>query len=223
MRSCPATILAALVAAGCTGQIRLPKPTPAPDLARLKERCPSFTVLSPEWIETGPSGFAGRPLVTVGVDHRYLRDLGPWIELLRGRDEDLALLVVVEGAHPGMHAALAGALPEGTDAYFDPPDRWEKAYAESFRLRRRADDARLDEPGKADALERKADRLRAAADAQEPGFRRALGLVGEGPHVAVIGPDGTLLALVDGPLDDSRKRKVTDAVDAALAAASKAP
>jgi hypothetical protein len=218
IRPTVAAMLAALVAAGC-GPIRFPKPTPAPELARLKERCPAFTVFSPEWIEAGPSDFAGRPFVVVGVDRRYLRDLEPWLGLLSGRGEGLARLVVIEDARPEMSAALAAALPGGIDVRFDPPSKWDEIYAESFRLRRRADDARLDEPRKADKLERRADRMKAAADAREPGFRRALGLVGEGPHVAVVGADGTLLALVDGPLNDARARTVTQALDAALASA----
>ncbi|MHC5058293.1 MAG: hypothetical protein ACYTKD_26860 [Planctomycetota bacterium] len=219
MRPTVAAIFAALVAGGC-GPIRFPKPTPAPELARIRERCPRFTVLSPEWIEAGPSHLAGRPLVVVGVHHQYLRDLKPWIDLLCGRGEGLAKLVIIEDAHPGMYVALAASLPGELDVHFDPPSKWDEVYAESFRLRRRADDARLDEPRKADKFERKAERLKDAADAREPGFRRALGLVGEGPHVAVIGPDGTLLALVDGPLNKARERKVTEALDAALAAAA---
>jgi len=210
-------LVATLLAAGC-GQLKLPKPTPAPELARLRERCPRFTVLSPEWIEAGPSDFAGRALVVVGVHYRYLRDLAPWVDFLRPRIDGAARLLVVEGADPRMSPALAGSLPGGIDVHFDPSNKWDRLYAESFRLRRRADDARLDSPERADRLEAKANRLRTAADAQEPGFRRALGLVGEGPHVAVIGPKGTLLALVDGPLDDKRGRTVTEAVDAARAA-----
>jgi len=212
-----ATLLAMLIVAGC-GQLKLPKPTPAPELARLRERCPRFTVLSPEWIEAGPSDFAGRPLVVVGVHYRYLRDLAPWVDFLRPRIDGAARLFVVEGADPRMSPALAGALPSGIDVHFDPSNKWDRLYAESFRLRRRADDARLDSPEKADSFEAKADRAKAAADAREPGFRRALGLVGEGPHVAVIGPKGTLLALVDGPLNDRRGRRVAEALDAARAA-----
>jgi len=210
-------LVATLLAAGC-GQLKLPKPTPAPELARLKERCPRFTVLSPEWIEAGPSDYADKPLVVVGVDHRYLRGLAPWVDFLRPRIDGAARLFVVEGADPRMFPALAGSLPSGIDVHFDPSNKWDRLYAESFRLRRRADDARLDSPGKADRLEAKADRAKAAADAREPGFRRALGLVGEGPHVAVVGADGTLLALVDGPLSDSRGRRVAEALDAARAA-----
>lgn len=223
MRSQVTAMLAAFVttfvATGC-GQIRFPKPTPAPELARLKERCPRFTVLSPEWIEAGPSAFAGKPLVVVGVHHEYHRDLGPWMDLLRSRGEGFATLVIVEGAGPGSYTRVAGASGGELDIHFDPPSKWDRVYAESFRLRRRADDARLDSPGKADKLERKADAMRAAADARDPGFRRALGLVGEGPHVAVIGPDGTLLALVDGPLSEGRGRKVIAALDAARSAPS---
>jgi len=211
------SLLAMLLAAGC-GQLKLPKPTPAPKLARLKERCPRFTVLSREWIEAGPSDFAGKPLVVVGVNHRYLRDLGPWVDLLRPRIDGAAWLFVVEEADPRMFPSLAGSLPSGIDVHFDPSNKWDRLYAESFRLRRRADDARLDSPEKADRIEAKADRLKAAADAKEPGLRRALGLVGEGPHVAVIGPRGTLLALVDGPLSDKRGLDVTEALDAARAA-----
>lgn len=221
MRSFPAMLLAALVAAGC-GPLKLPKPTPAPELARLKERCPAFTVLSPERIEAGPSDFSGRPLVVVGVHHEYLRDLDPWLDFLRARGKGFATLVVIEDANPGAYEALAGALPGGLDVHFDPQSKWDKVYAESFRLRRWADDARLDEPRKADELERKADRMQTLADAHYPGFRRALGLVGEGPHVAVIGPDGTLHALVDGPLNDVREKKVAAALDLVLGSATEA-
>ncbi len=227
MRSRPASslaslaFLAAFVGAGC-GQIRLPKLTPAPDLARLKERCPAFTVLSPEWIESGPSDFAGRAVAVVAADYRYRGDLGPWVDFLRGRGGDCAIIIVIEGAGPAMHAELAPSLPSGMDVHFDPPSKWDRVYAESFRMRRRADDARLDSPRKADDLERKARLFQAAAEAREPGFRRALGLVGEGPHVAVIGPDGTLLALVDGPRDNGRGEKVSAAIEAAIAAAKSA-
>ena len=222
MRSSPAillaTLFAMLVAAGC-GPLKLPKPTPAPEFARLKERCPRFTIVTPEWIEAGPSDFSGKPLVVIGVHHEYLRDLRPWIRLLRARGKGFAMLVVIEDAKPGTYESIAGALPGELDVHFDPPSKWDHVYAESFRLRRRADDARLDAPRKADKLERKADRMKAAADAHYPGFRRALGLVGEGPHVAVIGPDGTLHALVDGPRIDAREKKVIAALDVVLGSA----
>lgn len=219
MHSRPAfLLLATFLAAGC-GPLKLPKSTPAPDLARLKERCPSFIVFSPEGMETGPSDFAGKPLVVVGVHHQYLRDLEAWMELFGDRGEKFAVITVIEDATPGTYASVSVVLPGRYDLHFDPPSKWDRMYAESFRLRRRADDARLDSPRKADKLERKADHMKATADAHPPGFRRALGLVGEGPHVAVIGADGTLLALVDGPRIDRRERKVTMAIDAALIAA----
>lgn len=219
MLSRPAPLLlAAFFVAGC-GPLKLPRSTPAPDLARLKERCPSFIVLSPEKIEVGPSDFAGKPLVVLGVHHQYLRDLGPWMELFGDRGEKFAVIVVIEDATTGTYARVSAVLPSGTDIHFDPPSKWDRIYAESFRLRRRAADARLDSAKKADKLESKAERMKAIADAHAPGFRRALGLVGEGPHVAVIGADGTLLALVDGPRINRRERKVTTAIDVALMAA----
>jgi len=173
-----------LWAGGCGG-FRPPKPVTPPELARIRERVPQFSVLAPDGSAISPGSFAGRTLVALGAEEGFVADILPWLEALSARygrsGERYAVLAIVEG-RPA---------------------------------------AALVRTGSADPVAAALDRLvrggsSLAADPRRD-FARGLGFVGEGPHVAAVAPDGTLLALVDGTAERGRVEALYSALDGVLA------
>lgn len=52
-------------------------------------------------------------------------------------------------------------------------------------------------------------------------FAKAMGFVGEGPHVAAAAPDGTLLILIDGTAERARVQGLFSALDSVVAPAAR--
>jgi hypothetical protein len=227
---------AATALAGCGG-LQLPKPLVPPAPARVKERSPSFTVTVHNGGEVTSEAYLGRALVVVAAEPGYAGDVVGWLRLIEKRagkpGEGYRLLAVVEGdagdarefAAPLRNECASLFAPQG-----QPPGKAPRAgiaydllgvprmraYGLSVEYRTRAEQIRRDEPRRADRMleearqidERLSDRTKGT-----PGFRDAFGFVGEGPLVVVVGADGTLVAMIDGPPDGGRAEKLVPVLD----------
>ncbi len=244
-----AALAAALAVSGCGG-LKLPSPLAPPDLARVNERSPGFTVTRTDaggtyLGEVSSRDFHGRALVVVAAAPRYFTDGVDWLRLVasvagaagskgEGRYD---LVVVVEG-NLVEAADCASLLPEGTLLCADLQGiRWMRAWREAAKWRRSAERVRAEESDRAEKMDRKAEKIEEelrtggaegelpgtqsgsggaggklpgtqsgsdGAGRKLPGLREAFGFVGEGPLAALVGPDGTLVALLDGPPDGGR-------------------
>ncbi len=227
---------AATILAGCGG-LRLPKPLIPPEPAAVKERSPAFTGTEHNGGELSSKDYLGCALVVVAAEPGYAGDVVGWVRLIERRagepGESYKLLAVVEG-DAGDALKFAGLLETGRGSPFAtenhppgkaPPARIAydllgvprmRAYRLSVEYRTRAEQIRRDEPRRADRMleeARKIDERLSDRTKGKPGFRDALGFVGEGPFVVVVGADGTLLALVDGPPDGGRAGKLAPVLD----------
>ncbi len=187
----------------------------------MKERAPSFTVWAPDGTELKSGEFAGKTLLVVAGERGFVRDIVLWVQFIRTRygepDGKHALLAVIERAAPGVRGDLAPLLPGTPEFHVEPRDKqMERALRKLSELRRWERVLRKRGSGGAERVGRKASRLDEWINKQPPSFRRAFGLVGEGPHVIAVGPDGTLVFLIDGPLDERRGRELAAAVDPLL-------
>jgi len=227
---------AATIVAGCGG-LQLPKPLIPPEPAAVKERSPAFTVTEHNGGELSSKDCLGCALVVVAAEPGYAADVVAWLRLVERRagkpGDSYKLLAVVEGdaadalkfAGP-LEAECAslfapenppsGEAPRARIAYdlFGVPRM--RAYRLSVEYRTRSEQIRRDEPRRADRMveeARKIDERLSDRSKGKPGFRDAFGFVGEGPFVVVVGADGTLLALVDGPPDGGRAGKLGPVLD----------
>lgn len=231
-----AVAAAATIVAGCGG-LQLPKPLVPPEPARVKERSPSFTVTEHNGGELSSKDYLGCALVVVAAEPGYAGDVVGWLRLVERRagepGESYKLLAVVEGDAADA-LKFAGTLQTECASLFapegQPPDKAPRArtaydllgvsrmrkYRLSVEYRTRAEQIRKDEPRRADRMleeARKIDEWLSDRTKGKPGFRDALGFVGEGPFVVVVGADGTLLVLVDGPPDGGRAEKLAPVLD----------
>lgn len=211
-------VVVGALAAGC-GRFAFPRPLRAPAPAHLNQRSPSFTVTSAEGVEVSSSDFLGHALVVVAAEQGYVGDVARWLRFVEGRagkrPEACKLLAII-GDDCRVALRLAPSLPEEVGLYVDllGVSRM-RAFCRSAELRARAGQIRKDEPGRADRMERAAKRIDAGLSRGRSGFRDAFGFVGEGPLVVVVGSDGTLLAMIDGPPDGGRREKLAAALDEA--------
>ncbi|MHC4200632.1 MAG: hypothetical protein ACYSU0_11625 [Planctomycetota bacterium] len=227
---------AAAIVAGC-GRLELPKPLVPPEFARVKERSPAFTVTEHNGGELSSKDCLGRALVVVAAEPGYAADVVGWLRLIERRAGEpgkrYVLLAVVEGDAADA-LKFAGVLEAECASLFAPEDRPPgnasrariaydlfgvprmRAYRLSVEYRTRSEQIRRDEPRRADRMldeAAKIDKRLSDRTKWKPGFRDAFGFVGEGPFVVVVGADGTLLALVDGPPDGGRAEKLAPVFD----------
>ena len=227
---------AATILAGCGG-LQLPKPLVPPVPARVKERSPSFTVMEHYGGELSSKDYLGCALVVVAAEPGYAADVVGWLRLVERRagrpGGSYKLLAVVEG-DAGNALKFAGPLENECASLFAPEGqppgkaprariaydlfgvRRMRAYRLSVEYKTRAEQIRRDEPRRADRMlkeARKIDERLSDRTKGKPGFRDAFGFVGEGPFVVVVGADGTLVALVDGPPDGGRAEKLAPLLD----------
>jgi hypothetical protein len=183
-------VAAAAVAAAACVPFRPPEPATPPAAARVLDRAPVFSVFAPDGTEVASDGFAGRVLVVVAADPGFMAEMLPWIELVRRSygepGERYDLVVAVEGTTPGELPRVDHRLPWTIALHADPP---------AVLPRRPDTKPPPDRPSR---------------------LKRAFGLVGEGPHVVAVGPDGTLLALLDGPVVWERAERLRFALDGVL-------
>lgn len=188
--------------AGC-GQFKLPEATTPPDWAPIGERAPEFTVGRVD--RSGPgmferlhsTDFAGGVLVAMGAAAGFVGELLPWLEELEaryGKPRRLASSgpgTFESGKHVGRYSVLL--IVERTK----PRELrgLKRVMPDEYTLL-------IDPNGEF-----------AGAPETE---RNRFGFVGEGPHIAVISADGTLLALIDGPVSKRRLAELKEAMDRAL-------
>ncbi len=126
------------------------------------------------------------------------------------------LLAAVEVADFAAFLRVEPVLPQGTYHVAPVNARRERMHRMWVELVRHAKKLRrLGRRGAARA-ESRAESLGEQLRYEPLGFRGAFGFVGEGPHVVAIGPDGSLLAVIDGPLSPGRAKVLTSALDGAL-------
>lgn len=187
--------------AGC-GQFKMPEATTPPEWAVVGERAPAFRVFAEDPLlprklnEVSSGDFEGSVLVAMGAEADFAGELLPWLHVLE----------VLYGP-PRRFASFVG------------PDRDEKDAGRYWVLIiiERAGPAALEGlrrvmPEGLTMLVDPHGEFANAAEAEENRF----GFVGEGPHIAVISADGTLLVLIDGPVSEGRSRRLIEAMDKAL-------
>jgi hypothetical protein len=186
----------AVAAAACV-PFKPPEPATPPAPARVLDRAPPFSVFAPDGTEVASDGLVGRVLVVVAADPGFMAEMLPWIGLVRRRYGEpggrYELVVAVEGTAPGELSRVDHRLPWEVALHADTPARGASP--------------RPDEKLPPDRRSR---------------LKQAFGLVGEGPHVIAVGPDGTLLALLDGPAVWERTERLCLALDGVLERVSQA-
>ncbi len=205
--------------AGC-GQFKMPEATTPPQWAVLGERAPAFTVFAEDPLlpgkldEVSSGDFKGSVLVAMGAEAGFAGELLPWLEVLEG----------LYGP-PRRPASSVGADEDEKDAgrycVLLIVERAEPRKLSRFKLVRKL--RRLKLVRKLRGLKRVMPDEHALLIDPDGEFAKAgkaeedrFGFVGEGPHIAVISADGTLLALVDGPVSERRSRRLVEAMDRAF-------
>jgi hypothetical protein len=195
--------LATAVLAGC-GQFRLPEALTPPEFAPVGQRAPEFSVLAEDpdspgrFMKVDSKSFEGGILVAMGAQPGFVGEIIPWLEVLE--------------AHYGK-PRIAGPGESGAGRYtvILIVERGSSNLAD-----------RAQEPTLAilrslmpSGLTLHVDPRRDFVDSKET-EKSTFGFVGEGPHIAVVSADGTLLGLTEGPVSEKRAARLIEAMDGAF-------
>ena len=195
--------LATALLAGC-GQFKLPEALTPPEFAPVGQRAPEFNVLAedpgrPGWFrEVRSESFEGSILVAMGAQPGFVGELLPWLEVL-------------EAKYGRPRIAGSGESDAGRYTVILIVERG------SFNLADRAQEPTLAmlRSLMPSGLTLHLDPRRDFVDSKETEKSR-FGFVGEGPHIAVVSADGTLLALIEGPVSERRAARLVEAMDRAF-------
>ena len=191
--------------AGC-GQFKYPEATTPPEWAVTGERAPEFTVFAEDPLlpgnlsEVHSKDFEGRILVAMGAEPGFAGELVPWLDLLHSKYDRWSGpgVVSLNSEGGGRYAVLV--IVERADPGWLA--RLRLVMPEGLTML-------LDPEGE-------------FANAPKTEDNR-FGFVGEGPHIAVISADGTLLALIDGPVSEKRLERLIKAMDRAFSLLEEKP
>ena len=200
--------LATALLAGC-GQFKLPEALTPPEFAPVGQRAPEFNVLAedpgrPGWFrEVRSESFEGSILVAMGAQPGFVGELLPWLEVL-------------EAKYGRPRIAGSGESDAGRYTVILIVERG------SFNLADRAQEPTLAmlRSLMPSGLTLHLDPRRDFVDSKETEKSR-FGFVGEGPHIAVVSADGTLLALIEGPVSERRAARLVEAMDRAFSLVEK--
>ncbi len=195
--------LATALLAGC-GQFKLPQALTPPEFAPIGQRAPEFSVMAENpdrpgrFMDVHSKSFKGSILVAMGAQPGFVGEFIPWLEVLE--------------SHYGK-PRIAGPGESGTGRYTvilvverGSTNLADRAQEPTLALLR---------PLMPPDLTLHVDPKRDFVDSKETEKSR-FGFVGEGPHIAVISADGTLLALVEGPASEKRVARLVKAMDGAF-------